>query len=517
MSDILIGHSYYMRFDPKLWRAQQPYPPLGTLYAASFLRARGYHVAVFDAMLAKSVDEWEEALRIEQPAIAVIFEDNFNYLSKMCLGRMRMAAFEMIKRAKRRNCTVIASGSDATDNAEVYISQGVDFVIHGEGEYTLDELIGSLYGTNSLKIEDIAGLSFISKRSSGYARTPKRPLIHDLDSLPFPAWDLIDIQKYKERWLRNHGYFSLNMVTTRGCPFHCNWCAKPIWGQRYHSRSPANVVKEMVYLRDNYNPDHIWFMDDIFGLKPGWLYEFSQLVIQNNVRISFKCLNRADLLLREGDIENLKAAGCHIIWIGAESGSQKILDAMEKGITIDQIIEATKRIHAAGMSVGYFLQFGYPGETREDIMQTIRLVIEQQPDHIGISVSYPLPGTPFHDRVKSEIGKKKNWIDSSDLAALYKSPYPTRYYRMLYRVVHKIHRLSNSGTENNRKIFTSPNQPHKLIFRAIKILKYLVDCITLPVDLKLMNLLGFFSKYNRVNIRPQLSRTKAALPTPQDD
>ncbi len=504
-----------MRFDPKLWRAQQPYPPLGTLYAASYLRAKGYQVTVFDAMLAKSIDEWDNALKNEQPIIAVIFEDNFNYLSKMCLGRMRHAAFEMIDRAKRRSCIVVVCGSDATDNAGKYIAHGADFVIHGEGEQTLEELTGALLGSNDLRFDDIAGLSFRSETQSGYVSTPRHPLINDLDSLPFPAWDLIDIQKYKEIWLLNHGYFSLNMVTTRGCPFHCNWCAKPIWGQRYHSRSPANVVQEMMYLRENFNPDHLWFMDDIFGLKPGWLNEFAHLVNRHKIKIPFKCLNRADLLLREGEIEYLKEAGCQIIWIGAESGSQKVLDAMEKGITVDQIREATQRIHDAGMSVGYFLQFGYPGETREDIIQTIRLVIEQKPDDIGISVSYPLPGTAFYERVKHEIGKKKNWIDSSDLAALYKSPYPTRYYRWLYRVVHKTHRLRSN--RNKRHMLPTHNRTEKFNLRMMKSLRYLVDLITLPIEMKLLNLFELIIKNNKVNIEPQLSRKNAAIPSPQDE
>src|SRR5215212_9803888 len=127
MTQILLGQSYYLRFDPKLWAAMQPYPPLGTLYAASFLRSRGYDVALFDAMLAEAQDEWGQALDREQPRFAVLYEDNFNYLSKMCLLRMRTAAFTMIEMARARGCTVIVAGSDASDHAGAYLAQGADY------------------------------------------------------------------------------------------------------------------------------------------------------------------------------------------------------------------------------------------------------------------------------------------------------------------------------------------------------------------------------------------------------
>ena len=448
MSDVLIGQSYFLRFDPKLWAAMQPYPPLGALYAASYLRDRGYDIALFDAMLAASEAEWGRALDRARPRYAVLYEDNFNYLSKMCLLRMRQAAFSMIEMARRRGCTVIVAGSDATDRADQYVAHGAHFVLIGEGEQTLGELLDALEGRSDTTLESILGLAFPHAEDPGRTvHNPRRPDMRDLDTLPFPAWDLIDIPQYRQIWHERHGYYSMNMVTTRGCPYHCNWCAKPIWGQRYNVRSPENVVAELQWLKATYGPDHIWFADDIMGLKPRWIHRFADLVEQQDARVPFKSLHRVDLLLRGDTVEALQRAGAKTVWVGAESGSQHILDAMEKGTRVEQIYEAARRLHSAGIEVGFFLQFGYPGETRDDIRRTLRMVRECRPDDIGMSVSYPLPGTKFHASIQKQMGDRQNWVDSSDLAMLYHGPFSTAFYRQLHVVLHKDFRARKSWDE----------------------------------------------------------------------
>jgi anaerobic magnesium-protoporphyrin IX monomethyl ester cyclase len=439
MVHLLFGQSYYLRFDPKLYAAMQPYPPLGTLYAVSLMRQEGYTVALFDAMLAQSESEWAAALDRFQPRFVVLFEDNFNYLSKMCLLRMRQAAFVMIQMAVQRGTTVIVCGADATDHTAEYLGKGAAYVIRGEGEETLRELVAALTGRSDQKPETISGLSFLSA-SGEVTQTMPRPALRDLDSLPFPAWDLVDRERYRAIWMAHHGYYSVNMVTTRGCPYSCNWCAKPIWGQRYNVRSPENVIAELRLIKDLMAPDYIGFADDIFGLKPGWVQRYAELVQKANLVIPFKSLNRADLLCHDDTVTALKSAGAHTVWIGAESGSQKILDAMDKGTRIEDIYEAARRLQAAGIRVGFFLQFGYPGETRQDIEKTIQMVRDLMPDDIGISVSYPLPGTKFYERVRSELGTKANWQDSDDLAMLYRGPYSTDFYRQLHTVIHKEYR-----------------------------------------------------------------------------
>lgn len=474
MPEILFGQSYYLRFDPKLWDAMQPYPPLGTMYAASYMRELGYEVALFDAMLADSEEAWSQALDREQPRFAIIYEDNFNYLSKMCLLRMRAAAFTMIEMAIQRDCTVIVCGSDATDNTNAYLQRGADFVLIGEGEHTLAELLNNLSGNTDTPLEAILGLAYSD--GDRHIVTPPRPDIKDLDALPFPAWDMIDTERYRDIWLDRHGYYSMNMVTTRGCPFHCNWCAKPIWGQRYNARSPENVVAEMKWIKETFKPDHIWFADDIMGLQPNWIEDFAKLVESNNAKIPFKCLQRADLLLRENEITSLKRAGCQNIWIGAESGSQDILDAMDKGTKVEQIYTASRLVHQAGMQIGFFLQFGYPGESREDIEKTLQMVRDCDPDDIGISVSYPLPGTPFFQAVRDQLGSKQNWIDSNDLEMLYDGPFPTAFYRKLHTVVHKEFRARQSWKKLSRlkwvglrKLIAMPYHWFSLPFERFKL------------------------------------------------
>ena len=433
-SDVLFGQAYFLRFDPKLWSAQQPYAPLGALYAAAAVRAHGYGVALFDAMLAGSESEWSDALDLHRPRIAVLYEDSFNYLSKMCLLRMREAALTMVAAARERGVTVVVAGSDASDHPSLYLDRGAHAVVTGEGERTLVELLDALTGRAETPMSEIAGIC--ARGEDGrIVRTRPREIIRQLDALPRPAWDLVDVERYRDVWRRRHGYFSMNVVTTRGCPYHCNWCAKPIYGQRYTARSVEGVVDEMAWLKRTYRPDHLWIADDIFGLKPGWIERFAALVGERDAAIPFKCLLRADGVT-EPVVRALRAAGCRTAWIGAESGSQRILDAMEKGTRVDQIFSAARRLHEAGIEIGFFLQFGYPGETLEDIDRTLQMVRDCRPDDIGISVSYPLPGTPFFERVKAQLGEKQNWVDSNDLAMMFRATYVPEFYRTLHALVH---------------------------------------------------------------------------------
>lgn len=441
MADILLGQAYHLRFDPKLWEAQQPYAPLGTLYAASFLRQRGHSVALFDAMLAESTAEWSRSIARHRPRLAVIYEDSFNYLSKMCLLRMREAALDMIDRARAAGVPVIASGSDATDHPEIYLRRGAAAVILGEGEMTLADLADRLLVAS--RIDDVQGIAHLDE-ACGVRKTAPRPFIKSLDELPFPAWDLVDVDRYRALWRDRHGFHSMNIATTRGCPYHCNWCAKPIYGQRYATRSPAAVAREVAWLREQFNPDHLWFVDDVFGLKPGWVEEFAALVLQQGSALPFRCLMRADQVT-PAVARALARAGCRMVWMGAESGSQKVLDAMDKGLRVDDIRNASAQLKAAGIEVGFFLQFGYPGETWDDIEATLQLTRELEPADIGVSVAYPLPGTRFYERVQEQLGAKQNWVDSSDLSTIYQAAYGPEVYRGVHRLVHHEFRARKSA------------------------------------------------------------------------
>ncbi len=449
---VLFTHSYFLRYDPKQWATGQPYAPIATLHAAAVIRELGFRVSFFDTMFAQSPEAILAVFQKDRPKIFVVYDDGFNYLTKMCLTNMREAAFRMIALAKQQGCTVIVSSSDATDHYELYLSKGSDFIILGEGEQTLAELITSIdSGSNDWL--SIPGIAY--KQQYAVIKTGKRAVLRDLDLLPLPAWDLVDITDYRKMWLKHRGFFSLNIATTRGCPFKCNWCAKPIYGNRYNSRSPRNVVDELKMLKENFDFDHIWFCDDIFGLKPGWVHEFADLLETEGLRFRFKIQARADLLLQENYVRDLARAGCENAWMGAESGSQKILDAMDKGTTVEQIYKATRLLKKYKIRPGFFIQFGYPGETKEDIMKTIRMIRDLLPSEIGISVSYPLPGTPFYDKVKSQLTEKSNWTDSDDLALMFRNTYPPAFYKQLHSYVHKVYRRQ-LGMQQMRKILVRP-------------------------------------------------------------
>ena len=455
MNKILLASSYFLKQDPKEYNAMNLYAPLGTLYAASYLKQKGYTVSLFDTMLADSETDLTKELHLHKPDIFVIYDDGFNYLTKMCLTRMREAAFKMSNIAKEFGCKVIVSGSDATDHLDKYFLNKADYIICGEGEITLGEIADKMNNTSQKDLQEINGLAYI--QNNEIIRTDKRQVIKDLDSLPFPDRGLINIERYRELWKKHHDYFSMNVVTTRGCPYHCNWCAKPIYGQVYNSRSPENVAAELKFLKETYSPDHIWFCDDIFGLKPKWINKFEEVVNKEDAKILFKCLSRADLLLKENNISHLASAGCDSIWIGAESGSQKILEAMDKGTKVEQIYEARKLLKKNNIKTCFFLQFGYTGETKKEIEMTIKMVNDLMPDDIGISVSYPLPGTKFYDRVLSQMKNKQNWERSDDFEMMFDGEYTTKYYKILHSKVHKEFR--------SRQILNEPLKRFKSLWK----------------------------------------------------
>ena len=437
MARVLLAHAHVLRYDAKQFAIGKPYPPLATLFAAAHLRARGHEVGLFDPLLDDDVSGFAGALARARPAIVVLCDDSFNWFTKMCLSRMRAAARAMVGQAHAQGLPVIVAGHDAADDPATYLDAGARFVVIGEAEITLGELVDALAAAPGETIpkaaEAIDGLAF---RQRGFLRrTGPRKLLQDLDQLALPAWDLVDGERYRQFWLRRHGYFSLNLVTTRGCPYRCNWCAKPVYGNTYHSRSPANVVAEMALLRARFAPDHLWFCDDILGLKGAWLLAFADAVAAARLTTPFLCQTRADLMT-EANVRALRRAGCAEVWLGAESGAQQVLDAMDKGITVEQIRVAVKRLQAQAVRVGLFLQFGYPGEGWAEIEATRALVRELCPDDIGVSVSYPLPGTRFHEQVKAELGAKRNWTESDDLDPLVPGRFSRDFYQRLGRTVH---------------------------------------------------------------------------------
>jgi anaerobic magnesium-protoporphyrin IX monomethyl ester cyclase len=437
MLSILVCHSYFLRLDHKQIARAKPYPPLATLQVVSMLRKAGHQVAFFDAMLADRMDDYDALLAAQRPDLVLFYEDNFNFLSKMCLGAMRDAACQMIGAAHRAGARVIASGPDVTDAPAPYLQAGADFALIGEGLTTLQELVprfeASPKAAHSEWVRGLPGVATLSQgvvASSGVTRTASIA-----KQVGLAAWDLVDIEKYRAVWMAGHGYFSLNMAASRGCPFRCAWCAKPIWGNQYLQRDAPEVAVEMAYLKRVFNPDHIWFADDIFGFRVDWVSEFAAAVQAADAGIPFTIQTRADLITVRM-AEALRDAGCREAWIGAESGSQRVLDAMNKGTTVQEILIARDRLRAVGIKVGFFIQLGYMDEQLADILATRELLRNAQPDEIGVSVAYPLPGTKFYELVKAEMRGKTRWTESNDLEMMFQGTYTSDFYRTVRNLLH---------------------------------------------------------------------------------
>jgi len=431
---ILISHSYFLNLDSKEAAFKKPYPPLASITLAAWIKQEmSLDAEFYDVMFDKNESGLISAIEKTKPDVFILYDDDFNFLTKMCLENMRNAVLAIMEKIEKKGL-FIAHSSDASDQAELYLKTGFDFIVHRNAEKTIIEMLSCLQnGSGEKAMQELEGISYLN--NGEYIQKPQNKRNFELENAPSPRWDLINLTPYRNMWVSNHGYFSLNVSTSHGCPYNCNWCAKPLYGRTYKVVPAKNVAEEFYHLKNTYGADHIWMTDDIFGLKPGWMSEFADELERLDVKIPFKCQNRADLI-NEESAALLKRCGCDEVWMGVESGSQKILDAMDKGETIDSIRIANHLLKQQGIKVGFFLQYGYLGEDFEDIQKTLQLVRECLPDYIGISVSYPLKDTPFYEKVVSQMGEKKNWKDSGDLALMYPGKYHPDFYRALYHFTH---------------------------------------------------------------------------------
>jgi anaerobic magnesium-protoporphyrin IX monomethyl ester cyclase len=437
MLSILVCHSYFLRLDQKQLERGKPYPPLATLQVAAMLRKAGHRVSLFDAMLSEGLGDYNRMLRAAQPQVVLLYEDTFNFLSKMCLGTMRRAACDMIASARHAGARVIVAGPDVSDAPGPYLRAGADLALIGEGLSALLELLPRLDSHSDAHSDELReGLTGVASLSHGEVVT-----VNGARVLPVPrgggiaAWDLVDMERYRATWLNAHGYFSLNMAGSRGCSFRCAWCAKPTWGNQYLQRAPQDVASEMIHLKRHFNPHHIWFADDIFGFRTDWVSAFAAAVEAAGGGVPFTIQTRANLI-SERMARELKNAGCAEAWLGAESGSQRVLDAMNKGTTVGELLTARRLLKSAAIRVGFFIQLGYLNEQLADILATRDLLTAARPDEIGVSVSYPLPGTKFYELVKAQLGGKTHWHESSDLEMMFHGTYASGFYREIRNLLH---------------------------------------------------------------------------------
>ena len=384
---ILLTHGYFINADAQEKRIMKPYVPLGILHIAAYLEERGISVSVFDSTFS-SLENFSEELSKIKPTVVGIY---INMMTKF-------NALKMIRIAKASNATVIIGGPEPTFYAPEYIAAGADLIVVGEGEITILEVLNELQNPTP-DFSRVDGLIYQDARGKIH-RTAQRAFISDLDTLPLPARKKVRLQDYTKFWKQRHGYSSLSLITMRGCPFTCKWCSHAVYGESYRRRSPKLVVDEIELLVHEYHPNRLWFADDVFTINHKWFFDFSQQVCDRKLSIQYDCITRADRL-NEQVIASLARTGCTTLWIGGESGSQNILDAMARDVRVEQIQAMTALAQTHGIEVGMFVMFGYPGETANDVELTIEHVRKSKPDFLLTTTAYPIKGTRFYDEAAS--------------------------------------------------------------------------------------------------------------------
>jgi anaerobic magnesium-protoporphyrin IX monomethyl ester cyclase len=414
MRELLLTHGYFLFEDPKERQIMKPYAPLGILYLCSHLRNRGFDVDVFDTTFS-SREQLLNFLRTETPSLLGIYANLMT----------RPVVVEILAAARAAGWTTVVGGPEPGAYTLEYLRAGADFVIAGEGEVTLEELL-TARRSGERDFSKIAGLSFLDERGNVLQSAP-RAQISDLDQQPWPARKAIDIGRYVETWRTHHGSGSVNFITARGCPFRCNWCSHQVFGQSHRRRDPIKVVDEVEWLLTEYSPDMVWVSDDVFTINHAWVRTYAAEMKRRNLRIPFECISRADRLNAEM-LDLLAQLGCFRIWIGSESGSQRILDAMDRGVKVEQVQEAVRMSRERGIQTGMFLMWGYEGEELEDIEATIRHVSSSNPDIFLTTVSYPIKGTPYYRKISDRLVQLETWSKTSDRELRVKGRHTREFY-----------------------------------------------------------------------------------------
>jgi anaerobic magnesium-protoporphyrin IX monomethyl ester cyclase len=380
--NILLTHGYFLHDDPAEQRVMKPYVPLGILSLAAYLDSRGFTTQVFDSTFA-TLARFEAELTRVRPGVVGIY---VNMMTKF-------SAIRMIATAKDLGAKVIVGGPEPAFYSEEFLRSGADVVVIGEAELTLAELLPALDGGVET-LRQIAGITFLDG-DGAVVRTPPRALLPDIDQLPFPDRNKVALLPYLDAWRSRHGYASLSLITMRGCPFTCTWCSHGVYGESYRRRSPRLVADEIEWLLAGHRPDALWFADDVFTISHRWLFGLEDEVRRRNLRFRYECITRADRM-NEDVVRSLAATGCSRLWIGSESGSQRILDAMSRRVQVEQVQEMTRLAQRHGIEVGMFIMLGYTGETRADIEATVRHVRASRPDVVLTTLAYPIKGTRFY-------------------------------------------------------------------------------------------------------------------------
>jgi anaerobic magnesium-protoporphyrin IX monomethyl ester cyclase len=422
MSDLLLTHGYFLCDDPKERQIRKPYVPLGILYICSHMRRKGFAVEVFDTTFSQ-IEDLKRYLQSEQPSVVGIYAN--------LMTRKRVV--EIIKIAREAGWKTVVGGPEPGAYVQEYLSTGADVVVLGEGEVTMEELLPALREKSRSVLHNVRGIAFLSEDGST-CKTAPRPQISEIDLQPWPARESVDIGRYMQTWREAHGKGSLSFITARGCPYKCRWCSHQVYGMTHRRRTPCGVVDEVEWLLNTYEPDMVWIADDVFTIHHGWLRAYASEMSRRSLRVPFECISRADRLNPE-TADLLAELGCFRLWIGSESGSQRILDAMERGVTVEQVRAAVGLCKARGIQTGMFLMWGYEGEELEDIEATIEHVKRTDPDIFFTTVSYPIKGTAYYERLASSLVQLKPWHLTSDRELSVPGRRPAQFYECADRLL----------------------------------------------------------------------------------
>jgi radical SAM superfamily enzyme YgiQ (UPF0313 family) len=442
MADLLLTHGYFLYDDPKELKIMKPYVPLGILYICSHLRKKGFDVEVFDTTFS-SLRDLTRHLQAEPPSVLGVYANLMT----------RKKVLEIVRIARESGWKTIVGGPEPGAYVREYLESGADVVVLGEGEITMEELLPALNQNSDSELSKVNGIAFLGEQGQVHQTAP-RTQITDLDAQPWPARDAIDVMRYVQTWRDAHGQGSLSFITARGCPYRCRWCSHQVFGMTHRRRKPLAVVDEVEWLLSTYQPDMVWIADDVFTIHHGWLRQYAAEMRRRGLHIPFECISRADRLSDEV-VDLLAELGCFRVWIGSESGSQRILDSMERGVTVEQVQSAVSACKTRGIQTGMFLMWGYQGEELQDIEQTIEHVKRSDPDIFFTTIAYPIKGTPYYKSVADSLVQLKPWNETSDREVVVQGRRPARFYEFADRLLRdevELARRKRSGSKDEAEV-----------------------------------------------------------------
>jgi len=400
--DLILTHGYFLGEDEKESEIMKPYAPLGLMYLSAYLKTKYFNIEIFDTTFSDR-QSLEEFLKLNSGGILGIYTNLIT----------RASVIRIMKKAKEYQFTVILGGPESANYPENYLQHGADVIVIGEGEVALAELIPVIQQRKLDKLHDIAGIIFRGPVGT-VVRTNARTATQDISSYPWPDREAININSYLDTWREHHGASSISMITARGCPYRCTWCSHAVFGYSHRRRTPNDCASELEHIIERYHPDQVWYADDVFTISHPWLYNYAEELRKRNINIPFETISRADRLMKPEVLDALAEIGCNRIWIGSESGSQRILDAMQRDVTVEQVQWATRELKSRGIKVGMFLMWGYGDETVLDIELTVEHVKRANPDTFFTTVAYPIKNTPFFDEYTDTISLPGAWESSTD-------------------------------------------------------------------------------------------------------